>query len=53
MAPSCCLIFNLHYIGGGGGGAQESMVFSQKKAILTKDTIKDGVFTHLIKMNCN
>lgn len=50
MAPSCCLIFNLHYM---GGGTQESVVFSQKKAMLTKDTIKDGVFTCLIKMNYN
>lgn len=49
MAPSCCLIFNLHYM----GETQESMVFSQEKAVLTKDTIKDGVFTCLIKMNCN
>ncbi len=45
MAPSCCLIFNLHYM----GETQERMVFSQKKAVLTKDTIKDGVFTRLIK----
>lgn len=49
MAPSCCLIFNLHYM----GETQESMGFSQEKATLTKDTIKDGVFTCLIKMNCN
>lgn len=33
MAPSCCLIFNLHYM----GHTQESMVFSQKKAAEIKD----------------
>lgn len=49
MAPCCCLIFNLHYM----AETQESMGFIQKKAVLTKDTIKDGVFTCLIKMNCN
>lgn len=56
MAPSCCLIFNLHYV----GETQESVVFScfflfliQKKATATKGGIKDGVFTCLIRKNCN
>lgn len=33
MVPSCCLIFNLHYM---GEGTQESVGFSQKKAVLNK-----------------